>query len=147
MKDIFCAGELHWRQCLYPELPLALVRDILIIYSPSGNHSYKMVLLHTHLGTHCLSHDCQEGLHHGVFGYLPSKMHQCTWGLGLSRHHFSSLVLKSKQFQSHYVTHAEGKRVVSVVLLEPFHPPCPFPYNQPHMRALMKLPTTDVAPC
>ena len=75
---------------------------------------------------------------------------QCTsvlgaWGfpdIGLS-----CLVLKWEHFQSQYVTHAEGKRVISVLLLEPFHPPCPFPYNQPHMRALMKLPTTDVAPC
>ena len=68
LEDTAAQRVLKWRQYLHPGLPLALVRAIFVIYSPSGKHSYKMLLLHTHLSTHSLPHECQEGLHHGVLG-------------------------------------------------------------------------------
>ena len=66
-RHLLHRGPLKWGHYLHPGLPLALVRAKLVMYSPSGNDTSKMLLLHTHFGTHSLSHECQEGLPcHGV---------------------------------------------------------------------------------
>ena len=74
-------------------------------------------------------------------------MHQFSWGMGLSSHQFGCLLLKWEHTESQYMTRTEVKCILSIFVLEPFQPPFPFPSTQAHMAALMKLQTTDVAPC